>query len=82
MKKVKAKGGHCKVDSKKPCKNNDSIKKKDWCYSCRTYTDKYIIYDFEANQNTCTHNVNFSIAQDFEGKSTYITTLSLSAKTS
>ena len=67
MKKVKAKGGYCTVDSKKPCKNNDSIKKKDWCYSCRTYTDKYIFYDFEAIQNTGTHNVNLSIAQDFEG---------------
>ena len=42
MKKVKAKGGYCTVDSKKPCKNNDSIKKKDWCYSCRSYTEKYI----------------------------------------
>ena len=48
MKKVKAKGGYCTVDSKKPCKNNDSIKMKDWCYSCRTYTEKYIFYDFEA----------------------------------
>ena len=67
MKKVKAKGGYCTVDSKKPCKNNDSIKKKDWCYSCRTYTDKYIFYNFEATQNTGTHNVNLSIAQDFEG---------------
>ena len=67
MKKVKAKGGYCTVDSKKPCKNNYSIKKKDWCYSCRTYTDKYIFYDFEATQNTGTHNVNLSIAQDFEG---------------
>ena len=62
MKKVKAKGL-----SKKPCKNNDSIKKKDWCYSCRTYTEKYIFYDFEATQNTGTHNINLSIAQDFEG---------------
>ena len=31
MKKIKAKGGYCTVDGKKPCKNNDSIKKKDWC---------------------------------------------------
>ena len=38
MKKIKAKGGYCTVDGKKPCKNNDSIKKKDWCYLCRTYT--------------------------------------------
>ena len=29
MKKVKAKCGYCTVDSKKPCDNNDSIKKKD-----------------------------------------------------
>ena len=43
MKKVKAKGGYCTVDSKKPCKNYDSIKKKDWCYSCGTYTEKYIL---------------------------------------
>ena len=68
MKKVKVKGGYCKVDSKKPCKNNDSYKKKDWCYSCRTYTEKYIFYDFEATQNAGTHNVNLSIAQDFDGK--------------
>ena len=66
MKKVKAKG--CTVDSKKPCKNKDSIKKKDWCYSCRTYTEKYIFYDFEATQNTDTHTVNLSIAQDFNGR--------------
>ena len=69
MKKIKAKGGYCAVDGKKePCRNNDSIKKKDWCYSCRTYTEKYIFYDFEATQNTGTHTVNLSIAQDFEGK--------------
>ena len=60
MKKVKAKGGHC--SNKKPCK------KTDWCYSCRTYTEKYIFYDFECTQNTGTHVVNLSIAQDFEGK--------------
>ena len=68
MKKVKAKGGYCTVDSMKPCKNNDSIKKTDWCYPCRTYTEKYMFYDFEATQNTGTHTVNLSIAQDFEGK--------------
>ena len=68
MKKVKAKGGYCKVDSMKPCKNKDSIKKTDWCYPCRTYTEKYIFYDFEATQNTGTHTVNLSIAQGWEGK--------------
>ena len=68
MKKVKAKGGYCTVNSMKPCKNNDSIKKTDWCYPCRTYTEKYMFYDFEATQNTGTHAVNLSIAQDFNGK--------------
>ena len=67
MKKIKAKGGYCTVDGKKPCKNNDSVKKKDWCYSCRTNTEKYIFFDYEATQNTGTHNVNLSIAQDFDG---------------
>ena len=64
MKKVKARGGYCTVDSKKHCKNNNSIKKKDWCYSCRTYTEKYIFYDFEGTQNTGTHSVNLLIAQN------------------
>ena len=62
MKKVRAKGGHC--TNKNPCKS----KKTDWCYSCRTYSEKYIYYDFECSQNTRTHVVNLSIAQDFEGK--------------
>ena len=68
MKKIKAKEGYCTVNGKKPCKNNNSIKKTDWCYPCRTYTEKYIFYDFEAIQNTGTHTVNLSIAQGFEGK--------------
>ena len=68
MKKVKAKGGNCMTGKKEPCKNNDSIKKMDWCYPCRTYTEKYMFYDFEATQNTGTHTINLSIAQDFNGK--------------
>ena len=71
MKKVKAKSGYCTVNSKKPCKDNDSIKKNDWCYSCRTYTKEYVFYDFEGTQNTGTNNVNLSIAQDF-GSNAYI----------
>ena len=65
LKKVKAKGGNCMTGKKEPCYNDDSIKKMDWCYPCRTYTEKYMFYDFEATQNTGTHTVNFSIAQDF-----------------
>ena len=68
LKKVKAKGGNCMTGKKEPCKNNNSIKKTDWCYPCRTYTEKYMFYDFEATQNTGTHTVNLSIAQDFNGK--------------
>ena len=32
-----------------------------------TQRNTYIFYDFEATQNTGTHNANLSIAQDFEG---------------
>ena len=67
LKNIKAKGGYCMDNKNKPCRNNDSTKKKDWCYSCRTYTEKYIFYDFEATQNTGTHTINLSIAQDFKG---------------
>ena len=66
MKKIKSKG--CKCLNEEPCINNNSIEKTDWCYSCRTYTEKYMFYDFEATQNTGTHTVNLSITQDFDGK--------------
>ena len=36
LKKVKAKGCYCTAGNKNPCNNNNSIKKKDWCHSCRT----------------------------------------------
>ena len=68
LKKVKAKGGNCMTSKKESCKNNNSIKKTDWCYPCRTYTEKYMFYDFEATQNTGTHTINLSIAQDFNGR--------------
>ena len=58
MKKVKAEGGNCMTFKMKSCYNDDSIKKTDWCYPCRTYTEKYMFYDFEATQNTGTHTVN------------------------
>ena len=68
MKKVKAKGGNCMTFKMESCYNDDSIKKTDWCYPCRTYTEKYMFYDFEATQNTGTHTINLSVAQDFNGK--------------
>ena len=66
MKKIKAKGGNCTSGKEVPCKNNDSIKKADWCYSCRTFTEKYIFYDFETVQSTGTHVVNLAVSKDFE----------------
>ena len=66
MKKIKAKGGNCTSGKEVPCKNNDSIRKADWCYSCRTFTEKYIFYDFETVQSTGTHVVNLAVSKDFE----------------
>ena len=68
MKKVNAKGGYCTVDSMNPCKNNSSIKKTKWCHSCRSYSERYLFYDFETVQSTGTHVVNLSISKDFVGK--------------
>ena len=67
LKKVKAKGGYCMAGNNESCKNNDLIKKKDWCYSCGSYSERYVLYDFEATQNTGIHTVNLSFAQDFKG---------------
>ena len=79
MKKVKAKGGYCTVDSKKPCKNN-SVKKKDRCYSCRTYTEKYIFYDFEATTPLTSQSHKTSMEKSTS--STYTTISRNSVKTS
>ena len=57
------KGGNCVgcVDEKK-------------CYSCKTRTDKYIFYDFETNQETGVHVVNWVDCEDFHGnKNTFET---------
>lgn len=51
LKKIKVKGGYCTVNKNNPCKINKSVKKKDWCFSCRSYTEKYLFYDFECTQD-------------------------------
>lgn len=58
------KGANCTKDE---CRNKKSVKKKDWCFSSsyRSYTEKYIFYDFECTKNTGTHVVNLAIAQDY-----------------
>lgn len=67
MKKLKLKGGNCIFNKDCPCRLNKSLKKKDWCYSCETFTEKYLFYDFECHQNTGTHEVNLAIVQDYNG---------------
>ena len=44
-----------------------NLKLKDRCLCCKTYTDKYMFYDFETQQDTGTHIVNHVNVQDFEG---------------
>ena len=67
MKKIKCMGGNCIKDNKNPCRLNKNIPRKDYCYSCRTYNEKYLFFDFECTQNTGTHEVNLAICHDFNG---------------
>ena len=67
MKKIKCKGGNCIKDNKNPCRLNKNIPRRDYCYSCRTYNEKYLFFDFECTQNTGTHEVNLAICHDFNG---------------
>ena len=59
---VETKGGAC-TRGKTQCTG----KKKDWCLCCKTRTTNYIFYDFETQQDTGAHIVNYVNAQDFEG---------------
>lgn len=63
---VNVKGGKYKSDTQ--CINNKSIKKKDWSFSCRSYTEKYIFCDVKCTQKSGKHIVNLANAQDYEGK--------------
>ena len=67
---------HCFMMSR-PCKGGNctgcSDKKK--CYSCKTRTDKYMFYDFETNQETGTHVVNWVDCEDFHGNKNTFQTL-------
>ena len=67
MKKIKCKGGNCVKDSKTPCRSNKNMPRKDYCYSCRTYNEKYLFFDFECIQSSGTHEVNLAICHDFNG---------------
>ena len=67
MKKIKCKGGNCVKDSKNPCRLNKNMPRKDYCFSCRTYNEKYLFFDFECTQSSGTHEVNLAICHDFNG---------------
>ena len=55
---------------KNPSKFNigcGNLRPKYRCLCCKTYTHNYMFYDFETQQNTGTHIVNYVNVQDFEG---------------
>ena len=57
------------------CTTHDCLPKKK-CYSCKTYTEKYMFYDFECMQETGLHKVNLAIVHDFEGNEWIFKTIS------
>ena len=67
MKNMKCMGSNCIKDNQNPCRLNKNIHRKDYCYSCKTYNEKYLFFDFECIQNTGTHEVNLAICHDFNG---------------
>ena len=58
LKKINVKGGYCTVNKDNQRKTKKSMKKEDWCFSCRSYTEKDMFYDIKCTQNTGTHEVN------------------------
>jgi hypothetical protein len=63
MLKKLCKGGYCEKII--PCYltlNSDK------CYSCKTYTEKYIFFDYEATQETGIHIPNLIVVHDFNGE--------------
>jgi len=63
MLKKLCKGGYCKEMI--PC---CLPLKSDKCYSCKTYTEKYIFFDYEATQETGIHIPNLIVVHDFNGE--------------
>ena len=58
MTKKSCKGGKC---------TDPMLCKKKTCYSCKTRSEAYMFYDFEANQETGEHIVNWVDCEDFDG---------------
>ena len=68
MQKRLAKGGLCEKNRGNPCRSSDRPK-SEWCHSCNSYSEKYIFFDFETNQESGTHIVNYAHAKVFHGNS-------------
>ena len=51
------KGGRCR-----------GCTEKTRCYSCKTYTEMYVFYDFECTQETGRHEVNLAVVHDYYGR--------------
>ena len=68
MKCVETKGGKCTSETEIPCdETTPDLAKSKWCKCCKTCTEKYMFYDFETQQDTGTHIVNWVHAWDFDG---------------
>ncbi|KAK7580532.1 hypothetical protein V9T40_001161 [Parthenolecanium corni] len=64
MQRKQAKGGICYHPKCSKCKEDTGTDFE--CPKC-TYTEKYIFFDYEAQQETGVHIPNLCVAQDFEG---------------
>jgi hypothetical protein len=67
-----AKGGYCIISSAYPCRGKEGMigplmNEKSWCYSCKTYTEKYFTFDFETDQETNTHIPMWCGVKDYHG---------------
>ena len=68
---------HCCFMMSTMCKGGNCVggcSEEKPCFSCRTRTEKYMFYDFETNQETGVHMVNWVDCEDFKGnKNTFET---------
>ena len=82
MKNIKAKGGYCTTGNKEPCKNNDSIKKKDWFIHVEaTQRNAYFMTSKQLKTQVPTP-LTFQSHKISKEKSTYTTVSRNSVKTS
>lgn len=66
MKRKPAKGGYCIESEMFPCWISKD-KKSEYCYSCKTHTEDYLFFDYEAMQETGIHIPNLVVVIDYVG---------------